>query len=441
MSVNQLKSPLSRREFLKSSACMAGFSILPSGILANSSNGKLQIAQIGVGGRGVPNLNALLRQVNAEVVAICDVDSERLAAAKELVPGAKTFVDYRDLLDKLDKKIDAVLVSTPDHMHYQISMDAMEQGKHVYCEKPLALTVVENRKLRAFSERSGLKTQMGIQLASSIGQRMTIEYLRAGLIGKVMEVHVWSNKKWGRDEIDMPTTPSPVPESLDWNLWLGIAEQRPYIEGYYHPNEWRRMIGFGTGTLGDMGVHIFDTPYRALELTAPLWVKTSCRKPNGFAHPTNMKVEYAFAPTKYTSKSLSWTWYDGDRIPQAQDFGITLDEGEEMPKQGCFMKGEKGDLLMPHGGAPRTYPRELIRSIPKPVLKPIDHHGEWVNACLDDAETRSSFSYGAPLSEALQLGMVASRFPGLKLKWDPEAMRVTNWTMANGLLGRDYRSF
>lgn len=441
MSANKPTSPFSRREFLKSSAFLAGFSILPSGILANSPSRKLQIAQIGVGGRGGGNLSSLLKLANAQVIGLCDVDKERLAAKTDQVPNAKTFRDYREMLDKLDKQIDAVLVCTPDHMHFPIAMAAMERGKHVYCEKPLALTVVENRQLKEFSEKSGLKTQMGIQLASSIGQRMTIEYLRAGIIGKVREVHVWSNKRWGRDENEMPTTASPIPESLDWDLWLGIAQERPYIDGYYHPNEWRRMIGFGTGTLGDMGVHIFDTPFRALELTDPLWVKTSCRQPNGFAHPTNMQVEYAFAPTKYTTKSLNWTWYDGAMIPKAEDFGITLAEGEEMPRQGCFMRGEKGDLLMPHGGAPRTYPRELIRSIPKPVLKPIDHHGEWVDACLNDGETRTSFSFGGPLSEALQLGMVGSRFPGKKLKWDAKAMRVTNFNKANALLSRDYRSF
>jgi predicted dehydrogenase len=230
-----MNSQLSRRNFIKASSAFAGISILPSGVWAASPNSKLQIAQVGVWNRGRGNLESLLRLPNIEMVGLCDVDAKYLDSASELAPDAKKFTDYREMFDKLDSDIDAVLVATPDHMHSPVSMAAMERGKHVYCEKPLAHNVVENRRLREVSEEKGLVTQLGIQVSSSIGQRMTVEYIRSGLIGKVSEVHVWSNKKWGRDEAAIPLGENPIPESLDWNLWLGVADERRFLSSYYHP--------------------------------------------------------------------------------------------------------------------------------------------------------------------------------------------------------------
>ena len=282
-----MKSSLSRRNFIKASTAFAGISILPSGVWSASPNSKLQIAQVGVWNRGRGNLESLLRLPNIEMVGLCDVDSNFLASASELAPGAQTFSDYREMFDKLDSDIDAVLVATPDHMHAPVAMAAMDRGKHVYCEKPLAHNMVENRRLREVSEKRNLVTQLGIQVASSIGQRMTVEDIRSGLIGKVSEVHVWSGKKWGRDEDRLPLGEDPIPDTLDWNLWLGVADERRFLNGYYHPGQWRKLLDVGTGTLGDMGVHIFDTPYRALKLTDPLSAKATCREPNSFAHPTS----------------------------------------------------------------------------------------------------------------------------------------------------------
>lgn len=434
-------SIFSRRDFLKASSALAGFSILPGHVRASSPNSRLQIAQVGVGGRGSGNLNALLRLPNIEMVGLCDVDRNNLDQAAGLAPRAKTFRDYRLLFDKLDDAIDAVLVSTPDHMHGPIALAAMERGKSVYCEKPLAHNVAENRTLNRVSQAKKLKTQLGIQVSASIGQRMTVEYVRSGLIGKVSEVHVWSHKKWGRDETRMPNIPFAVPYALDWNLWLGVAQQRAFIDGYYHPGQWRKMIDFGTGTLGDMGVHIFDTPYRALKLTAPKWAKSGCKEPNGFSHPISNRVEYSFTPTEYTTNNLRWVWYDGDFAPPRDIPGFTLPEGIEMPNQGCVLIGEKGNLMMPHAGGPRTYPPELIRSVAKPQMEPIDHHGQWVDACLGEGHTGSPFSYGGPLCETLQLGVVASRYPGQQLEWNEKNMEVTNLKEANQYLSREYRVF
>ena len=433
--------PPSRRSFLKQSSVFAAFTILPSGLLANSPNGKLQIAQIGVGGRGKQNLNALLSLSQLEMVGLCDVDTRYLGEAAALVPGAAKFRDYRKLLEKLDDKIDAVLVSTPDHMHAPISAAAMKMGKHVYCEKPLAHNVVENRELRLLADSTGVTTQLGIQNSAGFGYRMTSHYVRTGLIGKVRAVHVWSNKEWGRDEETIPTNTHAVPSHLDWDLWLGVAPQQNYQDELYHPKEWRKLIDFGTGTLGDMGVHIFDTPYRALELTAPRWVRTTCRQPDGFSHPSRNIVEYSFPATRYTAEELKWTWYDGADAPPATIEGVTLPEGRKLPVQGCIMIGEKGAILTGHKAGPQTLPTELIRSVPRPILEPIDHHEQWVDACLGSGQTSSPFSYGGPLCEALQLGVVANRFPGEKLQWAPESMKITNLSAANRYLRRNYRAF
>ena len=430
----------SRRQFLNALGGVAAFSILPTVAWASSPNSKLQIAQIGAGGRGKGNFDSLFRLPNVDIVALCDVDSNSLAERSTEVPQAETFRDYRKLFDKLGDRIDAVLVCTPDHMHAPISSHAMELGKHVYCEKPLAHNVVENRQLRLLAEEKGVVTQMGIQVSASIGQRMTVEYIKSGLVGKISEVHVWSNKSWGSNDL-LPVTTNPVPANLDWGLWLGVAEERLYREKIFHPGQWRRLLDFGTGTLGDMGVHIFDTPYRALELTSPKWVRTHCRKPNGFAHPTSVKTEYQFEATQYTAKSLKWTWYDGANGPPSRIEGFNEDGAVQLPRQGCVMIGEKGVMMMPHMSGPQTFPRELIRSVPRPELDPLDHHGQWVNACLGEGSTGSPFSYGGPLCEALQLGVVASRYPGKKLTWNPRSMKIPNFSEANQYLSREYRAF
>ena len=433
--------PLSRRHFLKTSGAFAAFTILSSRSWANSPNGRLQVAQVGVGGRGAIDLKSIVRLDNVDVVALCDVDSLALDEAAILCPKATRFSDYRKMLEAMDSRIDAVMIATPDHMHAPVSTAAMELGKHVYCEKPLAHNVHENRELRLLSEKNQLVTQLGIQNSAGLGYRMTSEYIRGGLIGKVSEVHVWSNKEWGRDEPTMSLSSDPVPGTLEWDLWQGIAPEHVYKDDFYHPGNWRKLIDFGTGTLGDMGVHIFDTPYRVLELTAPNWVRTTCRQPNGFSHPSKNMVEYEFPSTSRTTEKLKWRWYDGQYAPLDGIKGIELPEGRKLPEQGCVLVGEKGSLLVEHKSGPQTLPAELIRSVPRPKLKPIDHHGQWANACLGDGKTGSPFSYGGPLCEALQLGVVAARFPGKKLKWNAEAMQVTNIKAANRYLARTYRAF
>jgi predicted dehydrogenase len=259
--------------------------------------------------------------------------------------------------------------------------------------------------------------------------------VQSGVIGKVREVHAWSHQNWGYDG-GVPAGDSEVPSNLNWDLWLGTAAARPYVSGRYHPGVWRRMIDFGTGTLGDMGVHIFDTPYAALELTCPNWARTTCRKPTGIGHPEKNIVEYEFPGTQYTTDSMSWTWYDGADAPPAD---LKLPADVKLPNQGSLFIGEEGTMLLPHVSEAQLFPREKFSDYKPPEVESQNHYHQWVDACLGEGQTSAGFDYAGPLTEALLLGVVANRFPGEKLLWDAEKLRVTNVPEANDLLRREYR--
>ena len=219
-------------------------------------------------------------------------------------PSATFFHDYREMLAKLGDKVDAVSISTPDHTHYPATLAAMEMGKHVYTQKPLTHKLSEARHLAELAEEKGLTTQMGIQNQSTAAYRLTRRLLQDGLMGKISKVYVWSHKNWGYDGEPYAET-SPVPEQLDWNLWLGTAPVRSYVEKKFHPGQWRRFLDYGCGTIGDMGIHIFDTPVKALGLRDPKWVEAECRAPNGFGYPETNKMHYGFDATEYTTISPS----------------------------------------------------------------------------------------------------------------------------------------
>ena len=259
---------MKRRNFLKNSAALASMTFLPASAWALSKGGKLRTAHIGVGGKGTSNLSSIASHPMVEVVALCDVDSMNLAKAKELHPNAKVYTDYRLLLIEMKDSIDAVVVSTPDHTHAPASLTAMNMGKSVFCEKPLTHHVSEARAMRKLAEDKDLITQMGIQCHSSDEYRKAVILIQSGIIGKVGTVRAWSPKNWGYDG-PAPEGSDPIPETLDWNLWLGTSPERPYKDKIYHPANWRKLLDYGCGTLGDMGVHIFDTPYTALELDVP----------------------------------------------------------------------------------------------------------------------------------------------------------------------------
>jgi predicted dehydrogenase len=257
------------------------------------------------------------------------------------------------------------------------------------------------------------------------------------VIGKVSKVLAWSYKNWGYDGPAF-TSFDDVPQNLDWNLWIGTTAMRPYKKGVYHQGSWRKQIAFGTGTLGDMGVHIFDTPYRALVLTNPTWVRTTCRKPTGVGHPEQNIVEYEFPGTPYTTNTMRWTWYDGADAPPPTD-GLGVPEGLKLPNQGSLFVGEDGTMLLPHVSEPQLFPEDKFKEAQRPDLEPRNHYHQWVDACMGNGKTSSHFGYAGRLTEALLLGVVANRFPGQKLMWDAENLSVTNLKEANSLLKRTPR--
>ncbi len=429
---------MQRRTFIKNTAAMASASVLPSTVWALTKNGKLRTAHIGVGGMGAADLKFISSHPKVEVTALCDVDSIALDTAQKTFPNAKAYSDYRKLLNEMGNSIDAVVVSTPDHTHAPASIMAMEMDKAVYCQKPLTHHVSEARALRKLAEEKKLVTQMGIQIHSYKEYRSAVALIQAGIIGKVHTVRAWSPKNWGYDG-PAPEGSDPVPENLDWNLWLGTSPERPYKENVYHTKNWRRLLDYGCGTLGDMGVHIFDTPYAALNLDVPMTIKTSCRKPTGVGHPEKNTVTYEFPGTEFTTEHLKWIWYDGEGAPKNHK-DLKLPNKEELPGQGSMFIGEKGRLLMPHWDFPKLIVDGQYEQLEYPELEEADHYHQFVDACLGDDVCSAPFTYSARLTEAILLGVIANRFPGKTLHWNNETS-LFDEADANKLLDSEYRSF
>jgi predicted dehydrogenase len=439
---------------MKNTAALASAAILPSSVWALAKDDKIRTAHIGVGGMGAADLQSITSHPSVEVAALCDVDGHALAAARAGYPGASVYTDYRVMLKEMAGSIDAVVVSTPDHTHAPASIMAMELGKHVYCQKPLTHHVTEARAMRRLAEEKGLITQMGIQVHSFYDYRLATALIRAGIIGKVSTVRAWSPKNWGYDG-PAPAGADPVPEHLDWNLWLGTARERPYKEHVYHPGNWRKVLDYGCGTLGDMGVHIFDTPFNALELDLPLTVRNKCRKPTGFGFPEHNTVTYTFPGTDFTADTLTWVWYDGPGAPKKHR-DLKLPGDEPLPGQGAMFVGEKGRLLLPHFmELPRLIVEGKYRELDLSMLDPKDHPGDmirdyekegnahyhqFVDACLGKGQCSAPFSYSARLTETILLGVIAGRFPGKTLHWDRRQASFSEQE-ANAFLDGAYRDF
>ncbi|MDH5603478.1 MAG: Gfo/Idh/MocA family oxidoreductase, partial [Cyclobacteriaceae bacterium] len=432
---------MTKREFLKRSALAAsGLALIPactskttSDEAANDSlvteGGKrLRTAHIGLGVQGSADLRDISSHAEVDVVALCDVDANMLEAAQKLHPNAKTFSDYRVMLKEMGDGIDAVVVSTPDHTHAPASMMAMENGKPVYCQKPLTHHVSEARAMRKIAEEKKLVSQMGIQVHSFYDYKLATLLIQSGIIGKVSTVRAWSPKNWGFDG-PAPEGSDPVPANLDWNLWLGTAPERPFKEGYYHPGNWRKVMDYGCGTLGDMGVHIFDTPYNALQLDVPRTITNISNKTTGFGFPEKNMVTYEFPGTKYTADTLTWVWYDGVGAPAAHK-DLLLPDGETLHDQGAMFIGEKGRLFLPHfqilpklivDGKYQEIDPALIESygLGTPIRnyesEGPKHYHEFVDACLGKKETSAPFSYASRLTETILLGVIAGRFAGQTL--------------------------
>lgn len=417
-----------------------------SQVFANSTK-KIRHACIGLEGKGYSDYRSIASHPNVEVVAICDIDTARSGGVQKSEPNAKFYQDWRELLEK--EKLDSISVSTPDHMHAPITMMALSKGVHVFCQKPLTHDIYEARMIGAKAAETGLITQMGNQFTSNQGERMAVEFIRNKTIGKIKEVYFWSNKppQKYRPTGPRPEGSDPVPDSVDWDGWLGSAPERPYVKGVYHPTWWRGWQDFGCGWLGDMGCHIMDMPFRSLGLTAPLSVKADV-EPEWAADPARRNetyprwqiVEYKFPGTELTTgETIKAIWSDGGKYP-AEELRKHI-EGKKWPAQGSIMVGEKGTMLLSHGGGPQLFPREKFRTVKRPILKPQNHYRQFIDAILgkDGGKTHSPFAFAAKSTEMVLMGNIALRFPGQDLKWDAAAMRFTNVAEANQFVRRTYR--
>jgi predicted dehydrogenase len=379
---------------------------------------------------------SLTSSKHCKLVAVAEVDLRRVAEVKKRFPGVKVYQDWRELLDK-EKGLNSVNVSTPDHMHAPITMRAMLQGLHVYTQKPLTQTIHESRQLTKVAREKRLVSQMGIQIHSAGEHRTVVATVQAGAIGKVKEVHSWSGKHWG-DKNPLPKRADKVPEALNWDFWLGVAAERPYLENVYHPGNWRKRLDFGTGTFGDMGCHILDPVYGALALTAPRAVLCESGENNADSWGLDFQVRYTFPGTKYTADTLTLTWYDGDKRPPARVLELIGEKA--FNDQGSVYIGTEGVLYSPYGrGSLRLLPQEKFAEYRLPRKGGSNHYHEFLEACRGNGKTSTPFYYSGPLTEMVLLGCLSTRFPAKELQWDAEALKVTNVKEANAFVRRTYR--
>ncbi len=418
----------SRRAFLAQTAALAaGWHVASSrpAWAAPSPNEKLNVGVIGPGGRGFDNLQGVGGE---NVVALCDADDRSAKRAFEQFPQATRYRDFRQMIDK--EKLDAVVVSTPDHMHAPAALWAMRRGLHCYCEKPLAHSVWETRIMAQTAKEHHLATQMGTQIHATDNYRRVVEVVQSGAIGPVTEVQVWVNKDWGGGEL--PTDTPEVPKELDWEQWLGPAPARPYHSAYL-PANWRRWWAFGNGTLGDMGCHYIDLVFWALALRHPTTIEASGPAVHAETCPKGMKVTWEF-PMRGELPPVKMTWTDGNMTENKHD-------SHEFPGSGIYFKGTKGSMFADYGGY-RLFPEEQYKEFkapPQTIAASVGHHQEWINACKTGSPTLCNFDYSGALTESVLLGMVAFR-TGQKLEWDGATMKVKNSETAQGLLQREYRA-
>jgi predicted dehydrogenase len=396
-------------------------------------------ASIGAAGQALADLIAFARHPAFDLVAVADVDLCRIEPLQRRFPKVRVYQDWREMLKKEQKQIDSVNVSIPDHMHCIAALEAIRRGKHVYVQKPLCVNLNETRLLTEYARRKGVTTQMGIQVSSTIPQRYGEAVLQSGLVGKVREVHTFSNKNWGDDKPIGPST-DPIPAPLNWDEWLGVSSPRPFKSAAYHPGEWRRRVGFGTGTLGDMGCHIYSPPYRAMKLTFPTAVTAFGPAPTEENWATKARVKLTYPGTEYTAdKTVDVWWYDGGELPPD---AIREAVGTRFPQQGSVIVGTEGLLVIPHISAEPFALRDGAQlPLPQIDLAQRDHYREFIDVILAGSKEKCStnFDYAGPLTESVIIGNVAAHFPGETLEFDARAMRFTKKAGANQHLTRNYR--
>jgi predicted dehydrogenase len=478
-----------RRDFIKTSTLATGAVVfgVPTLLRAQNLNSKLNIAQIGAGGKGHSDIHC---NRSENIVALCDVDANNAADSVKNYPAAKFYRDFRVMFDEMAGGIDAVGVATPDHFHAIAASAAMAHGKHVYCQKPLVQTIYEARYLKKLAHDKKLVTQMGNQGSAGDGLRRAVECIQGGIIGDVSQVHVWTNRPIWPQGIPRPDGSDPIPDTLDWDIWIGPAPMRPYKKGVYDPFNWRGWKDFGTGALGDMACHTVNMPFRALNFGYPTTIEAEAFGLNGDSYPIGSKIHFTF-PARKTSMPaahpsffhrhdtlkqgpVDFWWYDGgkplpndpsrhdgsNKPPQELTANIVAFQGD-MPGSGCLLIGSKGQIF-----SPDDYGQEFFIKLndePKfqhykkhpgvagiPVSLPRNpykgdtdqrQHLEWINAIKDNKPENcySRFDISAQLTEIILLGCVSLR-AGKKIEWDGPNMRATNAPEAAPFIKRDNRA-
>ena len=435
---------LSRRQFLWQSAA-AGVSAIgfPAILRSASPNSLLQVASIGVGGMGGSTMRSVGSHPKVKIVALCDVDQRALAVAAKQFDDASQHRDWRELLGGHTDKFDAVTIGTPDHMHAAPAVIALRAKKHLYLQKPMATTLHECRVITQEAAKAGVVTQLGNQGRSSIDSRMTVALIRSGAIGKIKEVLLWENKPltWWPKNTELRAQADPVPAGVDWDLWLGVREPRPYLANTYHPKAWRAWFDFGGGEMGDMGCHHFDTSFDALKLTAPLRVRQTTPGSRGPLWGEKRIVEMIFPGSDVTAEStVKLTWHDGGIEPDRSKIVLpkTL---TKFPLSATYWIGEHGAIFKNYGsGRPFVLPEENfpLEKYPRD-LAGRDHYHDWVNAIVEGRKACADFSHGGPLTESVLVGAIADRCAGEWLEWDRSALKFQNHPEATRLVRRTYR--
>jgi predicted dehydrogenase len=469
----------SRRKFIKqSSLSVGGIMIIPRDILGGvgytAANDRISLAAVGAGGKGFSDIrdaagyNKMTQSAKENVVALCDVSSKEAERAFKMFPKAAKYQDYRTMFEEMGDQIDAVTVSTPDHMHAPPAMMAMKAGKHVYVQKPLTHDVYEARMLTEAANKYDIVSQMGNQGSSGDGIREITEWIEAGAIGEVREVHCWTNRPVWEQGMTRPDGNVAIPDYLNWDLWLGTAPKRPYHNGY-QPFNWRGWWDFGTGALGDMACHIMDPAVRALKLKYPTSVQAFAPKKvvnwqrvdSIESPPTSSVVHYEF-PERDGLPAVKLVWYDGGMMPPRPE---ELGDDEPMGNTdgGVLFVGDSGKLMCDcYGANPRLLPKSFDEQYERPSetltrVKEDNHQRNWIAAIRGEAEASSDFDYAGPFSEIVLMGNLAIRSlyiqeeidrngkksmaytgTGKKLRWDGKNMKILNYEPANQFVKRDY---
>ena len=445
--MNQQLFSFSRRKFIQKTATV----VIAAPLLLESCapNIKLNHACIGVGGMGWGDLQNFIKHPNVQIVAICDVDANNLKKASKLVPNARTYTDWRELLEKEVDNIDSVNVTVPDHNHFAIASEAIKKDKHVYCQKPMCHDVKEVRLLTEASVEAGVITQLGTQYASTENDRRAVKLIKSGAIGKVKHVYLCSNRpgiEAYRMEGPRPTKKEEeAPSFLNWDLWIGTAPMRPYAPDIYHTMKWRAWQDFGTGWSGDIGCHIFDAVWKGLDLKPPKsvvaevqqsWQNSPERRADTW--PQSNHITWMFPGNNLTkSDTLPIEWFDGEFYPpqEIQD----LFHGDKYPVESAMLVGTEGALLVAHGGELVLLPQSKFKNHKIPNFKERNHYHHFVDACLGGENTESHFAQTGPMTEAILLGTVAIREPDKILEWDSTNMKFPNYPDADKYLQRKYR--